>query len=166
MKELYEEFGRGINPYGLDYPVCLDDPHPMYSLSAAPNSKKDAVPFFSSQASQLLKHSIPANTLDDTDFEKNPPWLPTQDSFRPCAEEHLETYLNRPDVMSALHAQLKRGPWTACSDKIHYSQEDALTPQMKLYKELVEMLKDHSIHILVYSGDDDSVCSLEGTQTW
>jgi carboxypeptidase C (cathepsin A) len=28
------------------------------------------------------------------------------------------------------------------------------------------MLSKHHIHIFVFSGDDDSICSLAGTQTW
>jgi hypothetical protein len=37
-------------------------------------------------------------------------------SYDPCAPDYAETYLNRPDVQQALHANLTKipYPWTRC----------------------------------------------------
>mmetsp|Transcript_14983 Transcript_14983/g.42336 ORF Transcript_14983/g.42336 Transcript_14983/m.42336 type:complete len:246 (+) Transcript_14983:157-894(+) len=174
MVSLYKEVGAGINPYALDYPICTNKPmsyqndQANHDAVSSPSTSGKAVMAYSSQALWLLKHSIRSQMsrlAEETGT--NPPWLPDGDVFRPCAEEHLETYLNRPDVTDAIHATLGDGQrWTACSSVVQYDYHDAMVPQMDLYAELIGMLHDHAIHIMVYSGDDDSVCSLAGTQSW
>lgn len=139
-----QEFGEGINPYALDFPVCTED-------------KGDSPKRTSSLQSKVL-----LSVMGD-----GPPFLPQEDEYHPCQEEHLHTYLNRWGVQTALHAHVG-SKWKACSDTIHYDLKDVNSAQIHLYKKLVEMGQsgDHSLNILIYSGDDDSVCSTTGTQEW
>jgi carboxypeptidase C (cathepsin A) len=141
------EFGEGINPYALDFPVCTED------KNDSPNAAQRTT---SSTQSKLL-----LSLMD------GPPFLPQQDEYNPCQEEHLHTYLNRWGVQTALHAHVG-SKWKACSDTLHYDWKDVNTAQIHLYTKLVEMGKtgNQSLDILIYSGDDDSVCSTTGTQEW
>jgi carboxypeptidase C (cathepsin A) len=52
-----------------------------------------------------------------------------------------------------------------CSDAINeaFPPKDVGAPMMPIYKQLVT---NGSLRILVYSGDDDSICSTAGAQLW
>jgi carboxypeptidase C (cathepsin A) len=158
MMDMYVDIGSRINPYGLDYPMCNEDPRIYNSI---PGSQINAPLPISSQVATLVNYTARMKP-------GNPPFLPDQDHYRPCAEQHLDKYLNRQDVKAAIHARLDRShhSWKDCSDKIRYSEQDWKTSTIPLYKELLSMLSKHHIHIFVFSGDDDSICSLAGTQTW
>jgi carboxypeptidase C (cathepsin A) len=95
------------------------------------------------------------------------PFLPKGDVYHPCAEDHLFTYLNRKDVQEALHVETDV-EWSMCTDDINYSKEDSITPQMYLYEELIAYGKQSgsNLKMMVFSGDDDSVCSTASTQYW
>ena len=208
---MYEEVGRNINPYGLDYPVCHEDgtsssgSHSQSSTSANPHPRNKWQTMFSSsnQVSQLFDQTTSSAAQNAMD----PSFLPPQDRYRPCSDEHLELYLNRLDVQRAIHVEEQEPPgsyyyWKACTTKVHYSRQDTTTPQIDLYRDLIHRIQHvnnrhsssstnhmsshgtaatsssslssfanananaNAIHILIYSGDDDSVCSLAGTQSW
>jgi carboxypeptidase C (cathepsin A) len=178
MEQMYQELGKGINPYGLDFPRCLEakrthhrriqkkkttEESTMTTDTSSQSSQQTQV-VFSSQITQLMNHTSAAFSH----AMGNPPFLPPQDHYRPCAEEHLDDYLNRLDVVQAIHANPETLPWTSCSSRVHYSRQDTLTSMVDLYKELVHTIdgRDTNLKLLVYSGDDDSVCSLAGTQAW
>jgi hypothetical protein len=114
------EFGDGINPYALDYPVCTEDGTPMQTSASRPMAT-------SSQARHLLHH-----------IKGAPPFLPDQDKYHPCEESHLLKYLNGWDVQVALHANVGT-KWEMCSTAVIYSRQDIATPQIDLYKQLVDM---------------------------
>jgi len=99
----------------------------------------------------------------------SPPFLPEHDKYKPCAQEYLEKYLNRHDVRKALHVNPKRitAAWLACGG-VEYSTADVDTPTTHLYRELVRRAKagEHTLQMLIFSGDDDSICSTAGTQAW
>lgn len=165
--------GHGINPYALDYPVCVEpDQHTTSSemmvvetslSAAAAASLMFPLHSHSSQSERLLTHAHKHKHLP----KNNPPFLPKEDQYRPCNEQHLKSYLNRDDVKAALHVEGSIR-WDECSDKIDYNMDDFATPQMDLYQELIDMGVDneHSLNMLVFSGDDDSICSTAGTQYW
>jgi carboxypeptidase C (cathepsin A) len=182
MEQMYQELGKGINPYGLDYPMCLEDSRkqtdakeimastagrmttPAITSDSSSTLQTARRLTVSSQISQLMNQT--ANAMADY-AGGGPPFLPPQDRYRPCADEHLETYLNRKDVVQAIHANPSTLPWKGCSDKVQYSRKDTSEPQEKLFEELLELMNDSvNLHMLVFSGDDDSVCSLAGTQMW
>ena len=55
--------------------------------------------------------------------------------------------------------------WAMCSDTVgqRYSNEDVDAPMMPIYDELVA---NGTLSIMVYSGDDDSICATAGSQKW
>jgi carboxypeptidase C (cathepsin A) len=85
--------------------------------------------------------------------------------YEPCWEDLETAYFNRPDVQNALH--IANGPvkWTACSDYVgdNWDMEEQYAPMMPVYKELIE---NGTLRIMVYSGDDDSICSTQASQQW
>ncbi|ETO21056.1 hypothetical protein RFI_16150 [Reticulomyxa filosa] len=101
----------------------------------------------------LHKHS-----LDD---DSTPYW--------PCVDVYLSDYLNQPVVQRALHVKQSDDgepvEWQECNNDVFHDwpDEDWLTGMQQTYQSLVD---DYDISILIYSGDDDSVCSTQGTQFW
>jgi hypothetical protein len=162
MIEMFKELYGKINPYALDYPICIEKKtrhHPIVGQESgievdgsidtrALESQKTT----SKQALKLLNASTAGG----------PPFLPTDDVYRPCSEEHLKTYLRRDDVRDALHVSPSAFKWKDCSDKINFNSEDFDASLIDLYKELIEAAKETGIEIFVFSGDDDSVCSTAG----
>lgn len=114
--------------------------------------------------------SAQADALKDhTMLLSGPPFLPSQDQYRPCAELYLERYLNYPAVRDAIHVRndVAGGSWKGCGG-VHYHSKDSAVSIIPLYKELVRLGQDgiHDWNMLVFSGDDDSICSTAGTQEW
>lgn len=136
---MMEIMGKGINPYALDYPVCTE---------------KSA----SSQSMKLmnLMHSDTRETLE---------LLQSSDDYQPCAENYLIAYLNRDDVKEAIHAK-SDVTWASCASPatLKYDIADRERKMQGYYNELID--GGYGLHILVYSGDDDSVCATSGTQDW
>mmetsp|Transcript_5905 Transcript_5905/g.10972 ORF Transcript_5905/g.10972 Transcript_5905/m.10972 type:complete len:326 (-) Transcript_5905:126-1103(-) len=195
MDLMYDEMGKGINPYGLDYPVCLEHKFKFAQMKKALNTN-NAVPMstspaanayvvidtntgkiavdshnvqinpktaFSSQAQQLMNQT---SVSYGASVDKGPPFTPPEDIYFPCQSNHLAAYLNRDDVVEALHANIDTLPWKSCSDRIHYSTTDTLAPQVELYSEILMAMEDYPFEMMIFSGDDDSICSLAGTQAW
>jgi carboxypeptidase C (cathepsin A) len=73
-------------------------------------------------------------------------------------------YLNKPDVKAALHVN-DDIRWSECSAAINYNRTDSSQAGTShLYKKIVD--RAPALKVLVYSGDDDSVCGTQGTQRW
>jgi Serine carboxypeptidase len=213
MMDLFREFGRGINPYALDYPVC----HEKYKFesdriqtqhqhgehrdgSDQSWGQKQLRPQSHQQRNAALvqirtrgsSHSTQSDGDEDEQFpggfrtsssqvnalmnrtfvDNNPPFLPKEDEYRPCSETYWEQYLNRPEVRKALHVDetarpASTYPWGPCGG-VSYSRADVDISVVALYREIVErgVEGSHRLRMLVFSGDDDSVCSTAGTQEW
>ena len=80
-----------------------------------------------------------------------------------CGSDYAASYLNMDSVQSALHA--KTTGWSMCNYDVNgdWPESDWIDGMETVYDTLIS---DYSIKILVYSGDDDSVCGLQGTQYW
>jgi carboxypeptidase C (cathepsin A) len=128
-----------LDPYALDYPVCL-------SSSAAKAGRAQRLWLLNHIASPHRKKAMKLTAPGDYD---------------PCVDNYATTYLNRADVQAAIHA--KPTKWAECSNKIEYNSSDSQVPMEPIYQNLIN---NYKLHILVYSGDDDSVCSTSGTQDW
>jgi len=183
VDSMFSETGEGINPYALDFPICTE-PDINNDYSPSGSSGEDGIGEFgfsrddaeeivtpisasfarrrmsSSQSSRLLKFRLSSSGI-------TPPFLPQQDKYHPCADDHFFAYLNRDDVKEALHVDVGI-EWSMCSDDIEYSDRDSNTPQMYLYEELIERAREDgsNFKMMVFSGDDDSVCSTASTQYW
>lgn len=126
-----------LNPYALDYPICTEDSSKVHRSGR-------------SQRTWFMAHTQP-------EIYKN-----LKDSYEPCEDDYTTAYLNRDDVKAAIHAK-KHINWRECAYKVMYAEEDMLVPMQPIYKFLID---NYDLKILVYSGDDDSVCGLWGTQDW
>lgn len=85
--------------------------------------------------------------------------------YEPCEDEYSSNYLNRDDVKAALHVHSDI-VWAECSRTTKYELKDKMLPMEKYYKILLNSKTHPDMRILVYSGDDDSVCGTIGTQRW
>jgi len=85
--------------------------------------------------------------------------------YEPCDSNWATQYLNRKDVQQALGVKGTVN-WSECSNAVsaNYSQSDVKAPMMPVYKFLID--GGYKLKILVYSGDDDSVCATLGSQQW
>lgn len=127
----------GLDGYALDFPVCT---------TASGGQRHAEV----AEAAAMLKAA--GGYFPD---------------YQPCADSWGGKYLSRADVQAAIHAKTPPGGvWQECSNTVgsRYSVSDVNAPMMPVY----DYLLSHSPHlnILVYSGDDDSVCAPLGTQQW
>ena len=166
---MFQSLYGNINPYALDYPICVEEKTKVQQSSSITSSSsknkysRHLQSDTSSQAQQLMNYSTAGG----------PPFLPTEDIYRPCSEEHLEMYLNRKDVREAIHVHPTKVPsssssskWYACSSIVNYSQKDFEASIIDLYRTVLQKAIEHGFQVFVFSGDDDSVCSTVGTQTW
>eukprot|EP00808_Paulinella_micropora_P011814 g47362.t1 len=87
-------------------------------------------------------------------------------TYDPCTSDYTATYLNRADVQSAIHAKpppFNKGVWSECAD-IPYNRKDSYNSMLPIYKTLLGGKGDQ--RYLVFSGDNDDVCSTMSTQDW
>jgi carboxypeptidase C (cathepsin A) len=117
-----------LNPYALDYPVCL------------------------SQQQLRMREFLSENTSDSVQYE-------------PCEDLYSSNYLNTMDVKIALHVNTDT-KWEECSRTTKYNLADKMLPMEKYYKIILNSKTHPDLRVLVYSGDDDSVCGTIGTQRW
>jgi len=143
-----------VYPYGLDWPVC-NSPQSMYRF-------KERRWFLKKVIEEGLGRSTPFRDLESTHrnlmLED-----PSELGFEPCATDYMTTYYNRPDVQAALHAKMGT-MWTMCSNATIYNETDMQNNMVPYYQYLIN--GGFNLHIMIYSGDDDSVCGTLGTQSW
>jgi carboxypeptidase C (cathepsin A) len=91
----------------------------------------------------------------------------TSDSvqYEPCEDLYSSNYLNTMDVKIALHVNTDT-KWEECSRTTKYNLADKMLPMEKYYKIILNSKTHPDLRVLVYSGDDDSVCGTIGTQRW
>uniref|UniRef100_A0A7S2NXB3 Carboxypeptidase n=1 Tax=Leptocylindrus danicus TaxID=163516 RepID=A0A7S2NXB3_9STRA len=138
-----------INPYALGYPVCVENDKRFTDRGITSLHSPQAEALLTMLNPNLHEHNI------------------LRAQYEPCAESYLTTYLNRADVQEAIHAntELNR-PWEVCNHGINLSWplKDRYEVQMQHYVELLH--GEYDLNMLVFSGDDDSVCATTGTQAW
>ncbi|KAJ9553951.1 hypothetical protein OSB04_017996 [Centaurea solstitialis] len=94
-------------------------------------------------------------------FSKNEGWHRKPTGYDPCQPKYTESYLNKPDVQEALHANTTKipYPWTHCSDTISF-WNDAPASILPTIKKLVA----GGIRVWVYSGDTDGRIPVTATR--
>merc|ERR1719476_442541 len=139
----FNGYTSNIDPYALDFPICADEAsktgrHERFLMRENVRRAKAA-------RSGMLKDYFPSD-------------------YEPCISEWVSDYLNRPDVKTALHFDDTHPvTWTECDGSINsnWNQTDLNAPMMPVYQWL---MNNSDIKILIYSGDNDSVCATLGTQ--
>ena len=134
-----------INPYALDYPVCLED-SPARSGRA--------------QRTWLFNHMH--GIKNSKASKKNLRALAEEPAYQPCEENFASAYLNDLSVQNALH--VNHMIWEECSFKVNYDMADSSVSTAPIYNYLID--GGFGLNILVFSGDDDGVCATIGTQNW
>ena len=129
-----------LNPYALDYPVCV-----------------------SQQQIWTTRMLYETSKMYNNEFSNA--FLALKDSYEPCEDNYAANYLNDPDVKNALHVKSSI-EWEECSRTVKYEYMDKMLPMEHYYNELLNAVSDKNLRIMVYSGDDDSVCGTIGTQKW
>ncbi len=129
-----------LNPYALDYPVCV-----------------------SQQQIWTTRMLYETSKMYNDEFSNA--FLALKDSYEPCEDNYAANYLNDPDVKNALHVKSDI-EWEECSRTVKYEYMDKMLPMEHYYNELLNAVSDKDLRIMVYSGDDDSVCGTIGTQKW
>lgn len=135
-----------LNPYALDYPVCVSSQQVWVT----------------DMMSNIIKNANP-DAYHSFGYIFNQ--VPKKDEYEPCEDNYAANYLNDDGVKSSLHV---RGDieWEECSRTVKYEYLDKMLPMEHYYNELLNSVSDKNLRILVYSGDDDSVCGTIGTQKW
>lgn len=148
--DIYAEIGRNLNPYALDYPLCVD---PVASTGRA-------------QRTKMIRHMLKGLGIKNEKIYESI-GITSENDYNPCTEDYLIPYLNRADVKAALHVK-NDITWEECASfsDFHYSETDSAKSMTSYYQYLIKHKSKFNLKILVYSGDDDSVCSTQGTQQW
>lgn len=155
QNEMDAEVGER-NYYGLDYPICTK------KSSVSGNNKEQGLWLLHYQRqNQELK--LEREKPNDGDISSTFVTPSRSMRYDPCVDDHTRKYLNQPAVKRAIHVHADIS-WDKCSDMINYKYEDMDTSMVPLYNELIS--DNPALKILIYSGDDDSVCSTLGTQSW
>ena len=138
-----------LNPYALDYPVCVSSQQTWMTEMIYGIIKRD-----SKDNNDLFSAFL---TVFDA--------VPSKAEYEPCEDNYAAEYLNKPDVKIALHVKSDI-EWEECSRTVKYEYLDKMLPMEHYYNKLLDSVSDKDLRILVYSGDDDSVCGTIGTQKW
>ena len=131
-----------LNPYALDYPVCL---------SGQQRAFREFIYGTNAFVYGANKQSVSDKSV--------------QSVYEPCADEYAAAYLNRADVKAAIHVRSDI-VWDECSRTTKYQLADKMLPMEKYYPKILNSKTHPWLRVLVYSGDDDSVCGTIGTQRW
>lgn len=160
-----------INPYALDYPVCLGEETTKTTKKTTKKGKlsvQEARMASSLFASRLGSYEA---SLKAIGLPGDPSLSPDSDmdsDYEPCQSNYALAYLNQPDVVTAIHAN-PAVPWLECSGRtpygtLQYNYTWSDVPMEPYYQYLLE--GGSGLKILVFSGDDDSICGTVGTQSW
>jgi len=145
--QVYISLGK-LNPYALDYPICTRD-------------VTSPAKFGQAQRVWFANHMWDGRRASKQ--QKKALGLLGTDEYEPCADNYNSAYLNRADVKQAIHVK-NDTKWVECSNTINYSTADGQVSMVPIYQYLIN--GGYNLNILVYSGDDDSVCATIGTQAW
>jgi carboxypeptidase C (cathepsin A) len=134
-----------LNPYALDYPVCTTD-------SAARKGR--------AQRTWMMNQMLAKMPAAD----RKRMGIVANEEYQPCEDDYASTYLNLATVKKAIHVE-EKSKWESCSYRIKYNTTDSTeVSTAPIYNYLID--GGYKLNILVYSGDDDSVCGTIGTQAW
>jgi len=170
-----------VDYYALDYPSCsliekADDGVTVKSDTIESNTKSPEFRWFQSFLTRHVEtlYSKYENDIDMTADMKskfqtalsqvkgssNIPYIA-------CADEYMAKYFNQADVQEALHVKTDNAVWAMCSDAVYdaWTDSDYYNGMERVYRSILEDFTT-KIKIVIFSGDDDSVCGTPGTQYW
>ena len=77
-----------------------------------------------------------------------------------CEDDYVDAYLNDPSVRSALHASDNAGEWKVCANILYKFGTESIIPYYTTF------INQTNYHIIVFSGDADTVVNFVGTEEW
>lgn len=144
-------YTRGLDHYAINFPTCQ---------GGAESSGMAKTHFLKHvrEAGEVMRPFRKALSLMDSDESYFP-------DYEECEGDYTSVYLSRKDVQAAIHAEkpFDSVNWEVCNSKLRYSSYDMITSMVPIYEELVSSGK---YDIMIYSGDNDSVCATSGEQPW
>lgn len=146
--EMNSQYGN-LNPYALDFPVCLDGDDDNLSAGGEVRSGLG-------QRLALLNAVRPAQWLEASRTR-------SLAAYEPCENSYATHYLNREDVKLSIGVS-PNITWAPCSNALRYNNSDMAVPMEPIYQYLID--GGFGLDILIYSGDDDDVCATSGTTLW
>ncbi|XVE49737.1 hypothetical protein DITRI_Ditri01bG0105100 [Diplodiscus trichospermus] len=144
--QLSQDCIRALNAYFDVYNII--DMYSLYTPTCVSNSSNSR----QRQAIQGIGPQI---------FSKFERWHLRPAGYDPCSSDYTDSYLNRPDVQKALHANVTKisYPWTSCSNIIS-TWKDAPASMLPTIKKLIA----GGIRIWVFSGDTDGRIPVTSTR--
>merc|ERR1719361_742289 len=112
-------------------------------------------------------HLTPLSSKGPMDSMQESSWSLSSEEYVPCLEYNAKYWLSRIEVQEALNA--KETNWTVCSDAVYddWPTSDWYRFMETYYDDIItEYAEDEGLKLMIYSGDDDSVCGQSGTQYW
>ena len=144
-----------LNPYALDYPICTTAQQVWTTDMIKDVIKKDNINNkFIFQYRYLLE-------ITNKIFNS----VKTKEEYEPCEDNYALEYLNNYEVKKSIHVNTDI-EWSECSRTVKYDYIDKMVPMERYYNEILDSVNGSKVRVLVYSGDDDSVCGTIGTQKW
>ena len=169
VETIYEIVEPGFNVYALDFPVCTAVTSPSANKKNMRGQHRKLEESMDDDPSGKAAVTQQVHTLLSMYSVHTPPYLPKEDTYEPCTQLYMREYLSKHSVQKAIHVKSdKRMDWMPCNINLGYDIEDVETSVIPAYQQLVDMAKEgkHSLKMLIFSGDDDSVCATDGTQAW
>jgi len=163
------ELVDSLDPYALDYEVCLKND--AQSVGQAQRDKLTSYIHggkFQSKKSKLSSMTVKEELKSQlTSFVNLVAQDPTEEEsilgYEPCSVNYMTNWINQPSVKSAIHARQEL-EWRECSNTLNYNYMDHQNHMEPIYLFLKN--GNYNLNIMVFSGDDDSVCGTIGTQSW
>ncbi len=117
---MYEQVGN-VNPYALDYPVCLEDASSNGGVARA-NGRGQRSFLMNNFLDALSSTHTKAASADTITQIRKQIGLEPVDGYEPCAESYMTSWINQDSVKQALHvtADNKGVAWADCSRSIRY----------------------------------------------
>lgn len=152
------QVAKGINPYALNYAVCLD-------------TRASSTSSILKQQEQLHFRNQVIGIVDGKKSYNHRELQIQQEDYNPCKLDAFTYYLRKPQVLKAIHVETSettgsQTEWKTCSRDIHYSYKDVQTSLIDFYTEIITEGVKSGLNMLIFSGDNDSICSTSSTQRW
>jgi carboxypeptidase C (cathepsin A) len=159
------DLNADFDPYSLDFPVCQNEQTSSgrYERYIFLRHILSAQSFASSKS---IKKSDYLRILSQNEhsFLGDSSYFP--EDYQPCVQDYTEDYLNRADVQQAMHINSEAlgnsFHWSQCNGNIDYNLEDVNAPMQPYWEFLTSCGAE--LNMMIYSGDDDSICATAGTQ--
>ncbi|XP_066442311.1 lysosomal protective protein-like [Eleutherodactylus coqui] len=138
-------YTKKLNPYNIFQPCLEGKPGEIRDYG-------DHIKAYHPGTLSIQSHSAFSKRLKDASRLNKPISMSP-----PCVDgTDLTTYLNNPDVRSALHIPHELPQWEICSADVSMNFEREMT---NAHDQYLQLLKEKKYRILVYSGDLDMACN-------